>query len=43
MVQEGFVEATWLPLLPGCSWAGLLVWLLLIFGLIGFFVSLFKG
>ena len=43
MVQDGFFEATWLPFLPGYSWAGLLVWLLLIFALIGFFVSLYKG
>ena len=43
MGQEGFFEAAWFPLLPGCSWAGLLVWLMIILGLIGFFVSLFKG
>jgi hypothetical protein len=43
MAQHSFIEATWLPFFPGYSWAGLLVWLLLVLGLIGFLVSLFKG
>ena len=43
MAQNSFFEAAWLPFLPGYSWAGLLVWLLLLLGLIGFLVSLFQG
>lgn len=42
MMYDGFVSAAWFPFLPGSSWAGLLVWLLVMIGLIGFFVSLFK-
>lgn len=42
MVHDGFVSAAWFPFLPGSSWAGLLVWLLVMVGLIGFFVSLRK-
>jgi hypothetical protein len=42
MMHDGFVSAAWFPLLPGMSWAGLLVWTLVMVGLIGFFVSLLK-
>ena len=42
MAQHSFFEAAWLPFSPGCSWIGLVVWLLLGLGLIGFLVSLFK-
>jgi len=42
MVHDGFFSAAWFPFLPGSSWAGLLVWLLVMVGLIGFLVSLFK-
>ena len=42
MVHDGFVSAAWFSFLPGSSWAGLLVWLLVMVGLIGFFVSLLK-
>lgn len=43
MAQHSFIEATWLPFFPGYSWAGLLVWLLLLLELIEFLVSLFPG
>lgn len=42
MLSVGFFEATWLPFLPGHSWAGVLVWLLVALGLIGFLISLFR-
>jgi len=42
MVYDGFAPVDWFPFLPGSSWAGLLVWLLVMAGLIGFFVSLLK-
>lgn len=43
MMYDGFFSAAWFPFLPGSSWAGLFVWLLVMVGLIGFFVSLFKS
>lgn len=42
MVHDGLFEASWLPLLPCYSWAGLLVWLLLALGVIALVVSLFR-
>jgi len=42
MEQDAFFTATWLPFLPGNSWAGLLVWLLVALGVVGFLLSLFR-
>lgn len=42
MVHDSLFEASWIPLVPCYSWAGLLVWLLLVLGVIAFFVSLLK-
>lgn len=42
MAHDVFFPVDWFPFLPGSSWAGLLVWLLVMVGLIGFFVSLLK-
>lgn len=42
MLQDGAVAAGLFSFLPGCTTIGLLVWLLVILGVIGFLVSLFK-
>lgn len=43
MPDDGTLATGLLGLLPGYTALGLLVWLLVLLGVIGFLVSLFKG
>ena len=41
-MKESIFSATWFPFFPGSSWAGQVLWMLVMVGLIGFFFSLFR-
>lgn len=43
MLPDGAIMADLFSFLPGYTMIGWLVWLLVILGIIGFLVSLFKG